>query len=119
MEPLRGCVAYAPDVDLIKSRGGIADILERYIPGERAFLTSISPIELVDQIRSPVMIFNARDDDVVPIAEIDNYAQMAERAHVALSRVVADRGGHYESMIDEGIPAGIAWMRAHLADPAE
>lgn len=119
MERLRGCIAYAPDVDLIKSLGEGVDILDQYIPGERAFLASISPIELVDQIRSPVMIFNARDDDVVPIAEIDNYAQRAERASVALSRVVVARGGHYESMIDEGIPAGIAWMRAHLAaDPA-
>jgi dipeptidyl aminopeptidase/acylaminoacyl peptidase len=120
LERLRGCVAYAPDVDLIKSRGEIADILEAYIPGERAFLATISPIELVDQIRSPVMIFNARDDDVVPIAEIDNYAQRAERAHVTVSRVVVARGGHYQSMIDEGIPAGIAWMRAHFAaDPTQ
>jgi len=119
LEGLRGCVAYAPDVDLIKSRGAVADMLEPYIPGERAFVASISPIELVDQIRSPVMIFNARDDDVVAIAEIDNYAQRAERASVALSRVVVAEGGHYDSMIDEGIPAGIAWMRDHLAaDPA-
>ena len=115
IERLRGCVAYAPDVDLIKSRGEIADMLEPYIPGERAFLASISPIELLDQIRSPVMIFNARDDDVVPIAEIENYAQRAERANVRLSRVVVDRGGHYSSMIEEGIPAGITWMRAQLA----
>src|SRR5262245_38673314 len=108
LESLRGCVAYAPDVDLIRSRGEIADMLEPYVPGERAFLASISPIELVDQIRSPVMIFNARDDDVVPIAEIENYARRAERAHVTLRRVVVDHGGHYTSMIEEGIPAGIA-----------
>lgn len=115
LEHLRGCVAYAPEVDLISSRGDAINILDRYIPGERAFMTSISPIEIVDQIRSPVMIFNARDDDVVAVADIDAYAQKAAQVHVTLNRVVVDRGGHYQSMIDQGIPAGIAWMRAHMA----
>lgn len=114
LERLRGCVAYAPDVDLTKSLADVANILEAYIPGERAFLTSISPIELVGQIRSPVLIFNARDDNVVPVAEIDNYARRAEAANVALTRIVVDDGGHYQSMIEEGIPAGIRWMRAQL-----
>ena len=114
LQHLRGCVAYAPDVDLLASRGDAVNVLERYIPGERAFMASVSPIELVDQIRSPVMIFNARDDEVIPIAAIDAYAERAAHAHVVVNRVVVDRGGHYESMINEGIPAGIAWMRAHL-----
>ncbi len=112
LERLRGCVAYAPDVDLNTSLAEVANILEEYIPGERAFLSSISPLELVGQIRSPVMIFNARDDDVVPIAAIDTYARRAEAANVALTRIVVDDGGHYQSMIEEGIPAGIRWMRA-------
>lgn len=120
LENLRGCVAYAPDVDLVASVGEFGDIVEPFIPGERAFISSISPIEQVERIRSPVMIFNARDDDVVPVAAIDAYARRAAQAGVTLNRVVVARGGHYESMIDEGIPAGIAWMRAHMAvNPAQ
>lgn len=115
LENLRGCVAYAPDVDLVASVGEFGDIVEPFIPGERAFIASISPIEQIDRIRSPVMIFNARDDDVVPIAAIDTYVRRAEQAGVTVNRVVVARGGHYESMIDEGIPAGIAWMRARMA----
>lgn len=116
LENLRGCVAYAPDVDLIASLGELIDILEPYIPGERAFITSISPIELVGQIRSPVMIFNAQDDDTVPIAAIQTYAQRADQAGLEIDRVVVERGGHYQSMIDRGIPAGITWMRGQMAD---
>lgn len=118
LENLRGCVAYAPDVDLIGSRGALVGALERYIPGERAFITSISPIEQVERIRSPVLIFNARDDNVVPVAAIDNYVRRAQGANVSVERIVVDHGGHYESMINEGIPAGIAWMRAHVVAAA-
>lgn len=114
IENLRGCVAYAPDVDLVASVGEFGDIVEPFIPGERAFIASISPIEQVDRIRSPMMIFNARDDDVVPVAAIENYVRRAEQAGVTVNRVVVARGGHYESMINEGIPAGITWMRAHM-----
>lgn len=119
LENLRGCVAYAPDVDLLTSLDEAIDILEPYVPGERAFIASISPIELVSRIRSPVMIFNAQDDDVVPVAAIPAYVQRAEQAGVDVDRIVVDRGGHYQSMIDRGIPAGITWMRGHIATPAQ
>jgi|CXWL01.1.fsa_nt_gi dipeptidyl aminopeptidase/acylaminoacyl peptidase len=115
LENLRGCVAYAPDVDLVASIDEIAVILEPYVPGERAFIRSISPIEQVARIRSPVMIFNAQDDDVVPVAAIETYAQRAEQAGVHVDRVIVARGGHYQSMIDRGIPAGITWMRGQIA----
>ncbi|MEZ5957192.1 MAG: prolyl oligopeptidase family serine peptidase [Hyphomonadaceae bacterium] len=114
LENLRGCVAYAPDVDLVATLDELAVILEPYVPGERAFIRSISPIEQVAQIRSPVMIFNAQDDGVVPVAAIATYVQRAEQAGVHVERVVVPRGGHYQSMIDRGVPAGIAWMRQQM-----
>jgi hypothetical protein len=93
LEGLKGCVAYAPEVDIMAKVGGLVSLFDRELPGELAFIKSISPIELADRIKSPVLIFNARDDNVVGIARIDAYAQKATGAR-------------------EGIPAGIAFMRA-------
>lgn len=114
LENLRGCVAYAPDVNPAASRGDVVKVLEPYLPGEAAFIKSVSPIELVSGIRSPVLIFNAANDDVVPVAAISDYVRAAEAQKVKVDRIEVPSGGHYESMIRQGIPAGIAWMRREL-----
>jgi dipeptidyl aminopeptidase/acylaminoacyl peptidase len=114
MPDLRGCVAYAPATDIEHQLGPIIERLDRAIEGERAFLSSVSPIHGVSLIKSPVLIFNALDDDVVPLTDIDAYVDAAKRANVRISHVTVATGGHFDAMVTDGIRTGIDWMGKQL-----
>lgn len=110
---LRGVVAYAPCGDV---EGNFSELLAEdgvslILPGIKYFTKRSSPMTHVDKMKVPVFYFYARDD--MRIAEEDAKAYInALRLHtseVEVKRVSS--GGHYDSMIEEGIPAGIEWMK--------
>jgi len=62
-------------------------------------------------------LFHADDDENVSIEGVSAYVaalQAAEKT-ATFQRVAA--GGHYQSMIDQGIPAGIAFFKSQGAKP--
>lgn len=67
------------------------------------FLKSISPLNRVDKIRSPLMIIHGRNDPRVPVGEAEQ-----------MYKAITDRGGNAELLIYEDEGHGIAKMKNKL-----
>ncbi len=110
---LAGCIAYAPAVD-VEAR--LAEVIANpfsglSFPGCRELLKRASPKTHAGRLDIPVFLFHAADDENVPVSDTRDFAAgLKSRGAKVTYREVSD-GGHYESMIVEGIPAGIGWMK--------
>jgi dipeptidyl aminopeptidase/acylaminoacyl peptidase len=106
------CVAYAPCSDVRRRLGGGIGQLEGMVPGFGAFIDQTSPINGASRLRCPLFLFHAQDDNNVPIAESVAFVNEVKKANPNVTFVQAQRGGHHESMIQEGIPKAIQWLKA-------
>jgi dienelactone hydrolase len=108
---IKGCLSYCgvPDVETRLARA--IPQLERAIPGYRDFIRFSSPKTHVEKLKCPVFLFHARDDTNVPVSQTTTFAALLKRTNPDVTLDTSARGGHYQSMINAGIPKGIAWMR--------
>ena len=70
-----------------------------------------SPIEHLDKLRVPAVVFHAEDDDIVPV---DHARQLETRAHGKLDVVVLPRGGHLD--FDRAAPNWYADVTRNLLE---
>ncbi len=63
------------------------------------------------QTNCPVYLFHARDDGNCPYTESTRYHDLLQQAGKESELKLVDFGNHYQSMIDEGIPNGIEWLK--------
>jgi len=110
LEGLAGCAAYAPCSDLEKFLVPMINQAGDLLPGLRQYAVEGSPVSHVEQIDCPVMLFQAIDDRVVPYGDTMSFQNRLRRAGVNVKMETTSRGGHYDAMIEEGIPRAIAWM---------
>lgn len=114
---ISACCAYAPATDFAKKWA--ATPLKRLIPGFAEFAKRDAPMSHVDEFHCPVFLFHADDDDNRNCTLPDNQAfadaMRAAKKCITFKRVPT--GGHYLSMIKQGIPAGIAFLEMHGAKP--
>lgn len=113
---LKGCVAYAPAIDLEKRFGpsgvqavqriGLGDLLTRY-----------SPKQNESSLHCPLFLFHARDDSNVPAADSEACAQRLEQMGKSVTFVAVPTGDHYQSMLAQGIPRAIAWLEEKAGMP--
>lgn len=104
---LKACVAYAPAYDIVKFQSAGIGRMESIAPGIRAFAANVSPKTHVGQLRCPAFLFHAEDDTNVRAADGRAFAGQCPSAKL----VIVPAGGHYDSMINQGIPQAIAWMK--------
>jgi len=109
---IAACLSYAgvPDIIAFQSRDGI-NALDEQIDGFRAFLQRASPITNVAKLKCPIFLFHADDDSVVNTAAIDVFYDALRKTNDNVTYIKVPSGDHYQSMIDEGIPKGIAWLK--------
>jgi dienelactone hydrolase len=109
---LAGCMAYAPCYDLpqrLTSFGvrGLSLILPQFSD----FAVQSSPRTHEARLNCPVFLFHAEDDSNVPCED----SRAAERRLKALGKdvtlVTVPTGDHYDSMIEQGIPRAIQWLK--------
>ena len=104
-------IAYAPCVDILNFLPkSFVDEMEAFYPGTRAFLVDSSPINHTKAMDRPVFLFYASDDQIVSTYDIEKFA---EKVLVNNPRVKVEAvywGGHYHSMIEQGIPLGVRWL---------
>jgi fermentation-respiration switch protein FrsA (DUF1100 family) len=50
-------------------------------------------------------------DANVPVRDSTDFAALLRKTNPHVTLVTTPRGGHYDSMIREGIPKAIAWFR--------
>lgn len=112
---IAACIAYAPVSDAERRSDEIARDATRYleseVPGFREFLKQSSPIRQIDHLRCPTFIFHSEGDTRIPIAESDAFVAQLKQRNKSVTYVRASHGGHYDSMIEEGVPRAISWLR--------
>ena len=112
---IKGCIAYAPVTD-VEARIGRVLILQLAgaIPGYDEFIKASSPRSQIARLKCPVFLFHARDDSNVPIIESERFVEALKRINPKVTFAVVARGNHYQSMIQQGIPQAIDWLK-HLS----
>jgi dipeptidyl aminopeptidase/acylaminoacyl peptidase len=111
---LRGCAAYAPCSNLTEHFGGglaIAALSGLLGPELRDFVVRSSPDTHVARINCPVLVFQAQDDSVVPETQSAAFVELMQAAGKTVEYSTVATGEHYDSMITDGIPQGIAFFR--------
>jgi acetyl esterase/lipase len=109
---LAGCVAFAPAVDITAQFAGPAQrAITQLVPGAEEFFTRYNPRANESKIGCPLFLFYADDDDRFASEVRDLAARLqASGKPVTVSHVAS--GGHYDSMINEGVPRAIEWLKA-------
>ncbi len=107
---IKGCVSYCGVTDVENSVAQAIPELDRAIPGYRDFIRFSSPRTHVEKLTCPVFLFHAQDDMNVPVSQTTTFAQLLRKTNPAVTLDTSARGGHYQSMINVGIPKGITWM---------
>lgn len=111
---IKGCIAYAPAID-VPQRVGPRNLnpLGKGIEGFDEFIKWSSPSNHVKDVKCPVLLFYAADDDVISIPDIERFGEDLKKSNRDVTVMAADKGGHYDAMIKEGIPVGILWLKSH------
>lgn len=107
------CIAYAPCSD---TEAFHADISEAFgvnllLPGIKEFDRQFSPIGNVQKLKCPLFVFQARDDSVVEAGETKRFVDQARAHNQQVEYVEVDFGEHYDSMIQQGIPRAVQWLK--------
>jgi dienelactone hydrolase len=111
---VKGVIAYAPATDIEKFLGENLEIFDEYVSGLKEFLTRSSPINNTEKIKVPVFLFHAKDDSTVSIKITEDFAEKLKKTNSDVTLIKAERGDHYFSMINQGIPKGIEWLKTKI-----
>lgn len=111
---INGCIAYAAasDVELRLSEVLTNPQYERTLPGIKSFLKQSSPKTHTKHFECPVFLFHALDDSNEPAQTSEAFAAKLRAEGKTVLYQTAPWGEHYQSMIDTGIPAAIAWLKS-------
>lgn len=106
----KACAAYAPVADVEARVAQAIPIVDRAIPGYKDFLRFSSPKTHAEKLTCPVFLFHALDDSNVPVSQSKEFAALLKKTNPHVTFITANKGGHYDSMINEGLPKAIAWF---------
>jgi dipeptidyl aminopeptidase/acylaminoacyl peptidase len=107
---IAGCIAFAPCSDVEHFLEDIADdaAVSFLLPKVGEFIQRSSPRHHASRLTCPLFVFHADDDAVSPVNESASYVQTVGTPKNRLDFVRVPGGGHYQPMIDDGIPAAIS-----------
>ena len=109
---IKACIAYAPICDVPNRVGERAlNAFDHDIPAFSIFLQRVSPDTNVENLRCPVFLFHADDDTNVPAGEVEDFDRQLEHFNHQVTFVRVPTGNHYDSMIQQGIPLAIRWLK--------
>ncbi len=113
----RAVAAYAPECDVVGHWSHDLRQLNDVVPGAADLASRVSPMLHTGDIACPVLLFHADDDENVETSDVVSYAAALQSAGKAFQLMRVSTGGHYQSMIDLGIPAGINFFESQGARP--
>ena len=114
---LAGCVAYMPVTDLARRWGSDAAFLNELSPGYTDWARALSPVEATMSLKCPLFLYGAEDDAKIPVADLQAFATKVRATNPSVTLGVAASGGHYDAMMERGVPAALAWLGAHGGVP--
>lgn len=107
---VKAAIAYAPVVNLESWSRLDLDALD--IPEVREAQMRLSPDRGISRLACPTFLFHADDDSNVLTRQIEGFAEELRKVNGRTVYETVPTGEHYSSMIDEGIPKALAWLRA-------
>lgn len=109
---LAGCIAYAPCSDPEAFHAEFRNVpgINSVFPGLHEFDRQYSPTRHTQKLKCPLFVFQARDDSVVVAKETRRFVDLMKQHNQQVKYIEVATGGHYRSMIDEGIPRGVQWL---------
>jgi dienelactone hydrolase len=113
---IKAVAAYCPCLDVLEHNREFFNQLERYRPGTINFARNNSPLTLARQMNAvPILLFGSHEDRVVDTSTYAPFQQTVQAAGGHVSLTFVPRGDHYNAMIRDGIPGGIAFFNTQLA----
>ena len=110
---IKGCIAYCPPVKVRQKLEGKLAEFRNSIPVIEDFFDSYCPSESRGSYHCPVMFFSCRDDrGSANSSFVRALANRLKEKGEKIVQVEVPTGGHYQSMIESGIPKGIEFIRA-------
>ncbi|MCA9112968.1 MAG: alpha/beta fold hydrolase, partial [Planctomycetaceae bacterium] len=117
---LAGCIAYAPAVDVETQLAPLLTQLNpASFPGLKEFSRRSSPKTHASRIQCPVFVYHATGDTVTPFSATQAYCDDLKRQGKDVTFLKGTGDDHYQTMIDEGIPAGLDWLAERVKLPAD
>jgi dienelactone hydrolase len=108
---LAGVIAYAPAISVTERFGPALRAFSFQLPGVVDFAAQSSPDTHRQRLKCPTFLFHAEDDSNCSIDDTRAFYQQLNEQGTEVTFETAKTGDHYQSMIDEGIPAAIRWLR--------
>jgi dipeptidyl aminopeptidase/acylaminoacyl peptidase len=109
---IKACIAYAPVCNVVGHLGDqTISSLAKMVPDFREFIENSSPDKSPAKLTCPVFLFHANDDSVVSTTQVMAFATTLKKTNPNVVVVQVSKGNHYDSMIQEGIPKGIQWLK--------
>jgi dipeptidyl aminopeptidase/acylaminoacyl peptidase len=108
---IKACAAYASCTDVEARLAKAIPWLDGGLPGYAEFLRFSSPKTHAERLKCPVFLFHAQDDRNTLVGNATDFAALLKKSNPHVTLVITPNGGHYNSMIREGIPKGIEWFR--------
>ena len=107
------CVAFAPVVSVgDQITASFAAVLDQELPGTVALLRQLSPDANVARLKVPTLLFYAQDDNATLTTKLAAFTDALARTNPNVKVITVPSGGHYAAMVEQGIPAAIAWLAA-------
>mgnify|MGYP003663015732 CR=1 FL=1 len=112
---VKGCLAYAPSVNLEQNFKPYITEFRPLLPDVDQFIKQSSPDTHISSLTCPVFLFHARNDQVTSFAETENFVRQLKAQGTDVEFVASNGSDHYQTMIDEGLPRGIEWIKKIVA----
>lgn len=115
MEPqVKGAIAFMPAVDVRASLGidGITYVQNAgIVPEAGIYVSEISPITHINRLSQPTFLFIAGDDRPDITGPADSFGKKLREMGSDVTIVRVPSGGHFDPMLDPGIPMAIEWLK--------
>ncbi|BDI29782.1 hypothetical protein CCAX7_18330 [Capsulimonas corticalis] len=108
---IKACIAYAPVCDVPRRQAKATPLLRPLVPDIATFFSHSSPLTRVAKLRCPLFLFHADDDTNVTTADILPFVKAVRKTNTHVTFMRVHKGGHNDSMMTDGIPAAIDWLK--------
>ena len=107
------CIAMAPCTNLNPRLGELLKEpgIVRRLPNLKNYLVAGSPLTHIASLKCPVFIAHAKNDDNEPFTQTKTYVNAFQKAGGKITFLEFEREGHYQPLLDAGIPKAIDWLK--------
>ena len=109
---IQACISFmpVPDTEAYMRESRLQSQLELGVPGYSRFTHETNPYAKTASLQCPTLLFCSQDDPHYP--GFQRLASKLKRTNKSVTLKTVRSGGHYQPMVEQGIPAAIRWLDA-------